>query len=113
VAMANVAGPLPKSAAFQSSGGSLLLMVSGSAYRPQNMPGPMAVTVQLDAQNLGELRAFTNEAFSHRPFVERSFVVATAGSGTHTINLLAGADTLTDSNDFFNVTVIEFDPGGK
>jgi hypothetical protein len=111
--MANAAGPLPKSAAFQSSGGSLLLMVSGSAFRPQNMGGPMAVTVQLDAQNLGELRAFANEGFSHRPLVERSFVVTTAGPGTHTINLLAGAETLSDGNDVYNVTVIEFDPGGK
>jgi hypothetical protein len=113
VAMANVPGPLPKSAAFQSSGGSLLLMVSGSAFRPQNMAGLMTVTVQLDAQNLGDVRAFTNEAYSHRPLVERSFFVSTAGPGTHTINLLAGADTLSDPNDYFNVTVIEFDPGGK
>jgi hypothetical protein len=111
VAMANVAGPLPKSGSFQSAGGQLLLTVTASAYKPPEMTGTLTISVQLDGSALGELKVYTNEPFSHKAFPGRSFL-ATAAAGAHTVTLTAGAVTTSDVNDYFNVTVLEFDQGG-
>ena len=102
--MANVAGPLPKSIAFTSKGGPLLLIVSGSAYTGTG--GPFGATVQLDAATVGTLSAYSNETFSHKAFPTRVLRVA-APAGSHTLVLLADATTTTDQNDPFSVTVVE------
>src|SRR5262245_8671083 len=44
----NEPGPLPKSVAFTTGGGPLLLIISGSAYRGAT-DGTISATVQLDA----------------------------------------------------------------
>jgi hypothetical protein len=106
--MNNVPGPLPKTATFQSAGGSLLLMVSGSAWSA--LPGTISATVTLDGGEIGELRSFTNEPSSHKAFPQRSLVVPSIGAGNHTIAITPSATTLTDGNDYFSVTVVEFAP---
>jgi hypothetical protein len=104
--MNNVTGPLPKSVAFQSGGGPLLLIVSGSAWKSAG--GVMTVTVQLDAANVGDIVGFTNEAGSHKALVSRAFKVD-AAAGNHTLQLLTGATAATnvDTSDYFSVTVVE------
>lgn len=113
VPMNNLAGPLPRTATFQTSGGGpVVLMVSGTAFKSPGMTGIMSVTVQLDGVTLGELRFYANEAFSHKTFPTRTFVVPAPPAGAHTVTLLVGAATATDVNDSYNVTVLELDPGG-
>jgi hypothetical protein len=108
VVMNNVAGALPKSATFQSAGGTLLLMVSGSGW--SSAPATIAVKAHLDGGELGELRTFTNEPASHKAFPSRTFVVPAVAAGSHTITLAAVAGTNTDLNDYFSVTVVELGP---
>jgi len=105
VVMNNVPGPLTKSVAFPSTGGTLLLVVSGSAFA--DAPGPMVVTVQLDAVTLGDLRTYTNEPSSHKAFPTKVFRVANSPAGNHTLVLTANTVTTTDGFDVFNATVIE------
>lgn len=98
-------GALPKAIAFTTNGNPIALIVSGSAYSG-TAGAQIAVTVQLDAANIGELRTYTNEGGSHKAFPTRVIRVA-AAAGSHTLNLLNGAGTTTDGNDFFSVTVVE------
>jgi hypothetical protein len=100
----NMAGPLPKSVAFSSNGGPLLLVLAGTGYL--GVAGHIGVTAQLDAKSVGTLSAFTNEANSHKTFPTRVLKVA-AAAGTHTLILLPDPTTLTDTNDPFSVTVVE------
>jgi hypothetical protein len=107
VVMDNSPGPLTttgKTAMFTSSGGQLLVMVSGSAF--DNAGGLLEVAVQLDGNTIGQLAESTNEGGSHRAFPARTFSAMPA-AGTHTIGLIGSASTETDTADFFNVTVVE------
>ena len=107
--MNNTAGPLGatgKMASFTSSGGPLLVIVSGTAWAAG--ANSLIVTVQLDGTNLGSLTAYTNEGASHKTLPTRVFSVPAAAAGNHTVGILAGAtDVVTDSNDYFSVTVVE------
>jgi hypothetical protein len=104
--MDQVAGPLPatgKTAMFASSGGLLLVQVSGSAFAASAVALDLAI--QFDGNVVGHLTVTTNEAFSHKAFPTRLFPV-TAQAGNHTIGLIPGAATVTDG-DLFSVVVVE------
>lgn len=105
VVMDNVAGGLPKNVAFMSNGGPLLLLISGTAWKSGG-GGPISVTAQLDAQSVGDLVGFTNEASSHKALISRALKVE-AAAGTHTLSLANGPGTTTDLSDSFSVTVVE------
>jgi hypothetical protein len=91
-------------AMFTSSGGPLLVIVSGTAYRGAG--NTMDIAVQLDGTSLGDLVGYTNEVGSHKALPTRVFSV-TPSAGSHTIALIAVSATATDSNDYFSITVVE------
>jgi hypothetical protein len=99
-----LAGALPLDFTFTTGGGTLLVMVSGSAYSATG--GGIGATVSLDGTGLGTLFTYTNEAGSHKAFPAQSFVVQRP-AGSHTVSFAAVAGTLTDGNDPFYVTVLE------
>lgn len=112
VVMNNVPGPLTtmtvpvKTATYTASGANpLLLLVSGSAY--DSTMNTLNVTIQFDGAMVGQLTGFTNELNSHKTLPARAIVIPTPAAGAHTIGLLTTAPTVTDTNDFFNVTVVE------
>ena len=63
VVMNQTTGALPKSGGLTTAGGTLLLHASGSAYLGGG--GTIAVDVRIDGASVGQLRGYTNEAFSH------------------------------------------------
>jgi hypothetical protein len=102
-------GPIPTgglTAMYTSSGGPLVLVVSGSAWA--TAATLLDVAVQFDGQVVGHLKEYTNEAASHKAFPTRVLTPATTPTaGPHTIGLLVGAGTTVDATDFFSVTVVE------
>jgi hypothetical protein len=116
-------GPLPRQAFYPSSGGKLLIMASGSGYRPSsaNGPGLIGMRVVVDGVVRGFAQVFTNERNSHKAFVSNTAVVSGLPAVAHTIGLQPMTDsacgtvnegpktycTTTDGNDSFDVTVIE------
>lgn len=107
----NKPGALPMSGDLTTSGGRLLITVSGSAYRAATA-GTLGVDVSIDGIGVGAINGFTNEAASHKTLPSRSFIVQQGvgigvGGGVHTLTLSAQPDTVTDANDYFNVTVLE------
>ncbi len=98
---------LPRtSAAFTTSGGTLMITASASGFST-SVNATLTVNVQLDAGTVATLNFFTNEASSHKPLVPATVFVSGVAPGSHTVALSAGAGTLTDFNDYSQVTVIE------
>ena len=103
-------GGLPlKSAVFTTSGGTLMIIASGSGWK--GVGGIIGMSILLDdnsAAPLGEVKGFTNEINSHKAFTCNALIKTGVAAGSHTITLSALSATNTDYNDFFNVTVLEF-----
>ena len=92
---------------FTSSGGTLLLFASGSGFR-NNVGGILGMRVLIDNMEVAAVKAFTNEASSHKAFPPSFSVVTSIGAGSHTLDLIPlDANTRTDVNDYFNVMVLE------
>ena len=109
VVMDNVTGALPatgKTAVFTTAGGPLMIIASGMGWQPAS-GGTLDVAVQLDGNTIGHLKGFTNETGSHKTLPTKVFQVPAPMAGSHTLGLIASATT-TDTNDYFNVTVIEY-----
>ncbi len=102
------AGPLPKTAQFQShEGTTLLILASGSGYAG-NTVKTIGMDVQIDGKSYGGVKVVTNEGNSHKAFVANPIVASTVQAGSHTLTLAKlGTDTITDSHDNFNVTILE------
>lgn len=107
-------GPLPKQSTFTSNGGPLLILASGSGWRPCSVTVPsgqppltqMAIT--LDGQTKGFATILTNECDEHHAFPLTPLLVSGVGAGTHTLKLEVGSSfTQTDSTDRFDAVVIE------
>jgi hypothetical protein len=91
---------------FQTGGGDLAIIASGSAWWKD--PTTLDVGVNLDGSALGHLLVHTNEGSSHKAFPTKVFHIGPLTPGTHTIGLSLGNDTTTvDFLDFLNLTVIE------
>ena len=105
----NRPGPLPLSERFTTSGGKLLIAVSGSGYRALDAgAGLLGIDVLIDGVKVGSINGFTNEPESHKTLPSRTFYLQQgAAVGMHTLTISAQLDTLTDGNDFFNATIIE------
>jgi len=107
----NQTGPLNISATFYTGGGTLILFVSGSAFKDSVAApkyGTIGMTIWIDNTKLGEeVRAYTNETGSHKALV--SFPIITKrDAGNHTIELRPLDDTVKmDYNDYFRVTILE------
>jgi hypothetical protein len=107
VVLDGVPGPIPTAGLitpYTSTGGPLVIVVSGSGSYPAGTP--MEIDVQFDGVVIGKLKEYTNEANSHKAFPTRALRAAPA-AGAHNIGLLALPGTGTDLNDYFSVTVIE------
>ena len=101
-------GPLPLQTQFTSSGGTLLVFASGSGFRGGNTAGVIGMTIRINGVNMATNNGFTNEGSSHRSFPSAFVTVTSVDAGTHTLQLVArDSNTLTDFNDFFNVTILE------
>ncbi len=105
----NRPGPLPLSERFTTSGGKLLITVSGSGYRALEAGGgPLGIDVLIDGVKVASINGFTNEPESHKTLPSRTlYLQQGAAVGMHTLTISAHVDTTTDANDFFNATIIE------
>jgi hypothetical protein len=91
---------------FQSSGGPILVEVSGSGFSA--VAGRViGVNIAVDGIEAGQARTYTNEASSHKSFVANASPLVGLGAGTHTVSLTPRSGTSTDANDFFTVVVHE------
>lgn len=91
---------------FSTSGGSVLLSVSGTGYNPGG-DGLIGVDIYVDGTRRGRARCYTNEAYSHKTFSSGFIVVSGLSAGSHNITFGNYSGTAFDSNDFFNVSVVE------
>jgi hypothetical protein len=104
----NTNGALPKEGTYQKRrGGTLIVSAAGSGYSAtENKTIGMGVFV--NGKQVGTAQVYTNEKDSHKAFVPAFAVVNKVGKGPVKIELKAlNADTKTDQNDFFRVTVEE------
>jgi hypothetical protein len=96
-----------KSRPFNTSGGTLLVFVSGSAFTGTASALPLEVDVRFDdGATIARLTVSTNEGLSHKGFPTR-VVKVDAPAGSHTLTFVAGANTTIDNFDFFSATVVE------
>jgi hypothetical protein len=98
-------GALPIEATFKTSGKPVLINAAGSGYGAAG--SQIGMLVRVDGIARGEVKSFTNEASSHKAFVENDIAVTNLGPGTHTLKLEVLSGTTTDANDFFTVSVLE------
>jgi len=101
--------PHPIKATFTSNGGPLLIQFHGSAWSPQKSSG-IGANLLLDGAVIATAQAFTNEANSHKALVLVNVFTCSVRAGTHTFTVEAALspDTKIDQNDFFTITVIEY-----
>ena len=100
------AGPLPiTSAAFTTNGGTLIIFASGSGYSSSG--GNIGMSVELDGTWVGGVVGYTNEGNSHKAFVANQIIVTGIPAGSHTISLVPQGVTLTNSDDAYDVAVLE------
>jgi len=103
--MNQVQGALPKSVGFSSGGGTLVIIYSGTGWRQG--AGNVGMNLLLDNVVVSTTRSWTNESQSHKAFTTNIHVQANVAAGNHTIALTVIPETVTDVNDWFNVTVLE------
>jgi hypothetical protein len=99
-------GALPLEGTFTSAGRALVIRAAGSGFSG-TAGSRLGMWVSIDGVPRGEVRSYTNEASSHKPFVPNEFVVTGVPAGGHTLELDALPGTSSDGNDVFSVTVTE------
>lgn len=103
--LTNVVGPLPLSgSSFTTRGGSLLLLVAGSAY-PNATSTQINLNIKVDGTLKGTISQLSN-AIAHTRLAG-PLLVTDIAAGSHTVTLEVGANTVTDTGDFFSVVVVE------
>jgi hypothetical protein len=102
----NHAGPLPLGKAFQSSGGSFLIFVSGSLWSNNNSSPLMQAGIYLDGEQVQTCQEFANSTGSHMSLVPVLFTTGKQPAGNHVIELRV-LNGISDQNDYYNVTVVE------
>jgi hypothetical protein len=108
--ISNRPGPLPLSGTFTSQGGALLILVSGSGKRRSNvLPGIIGMDVRLDDKEIGKCQAFGDAEGKRGTFVPVFITVSGVSPGRHDVVLHPFSRTETDDNDFFNVTIVEYE----
>lgn len=99
-------GGLPVSGGFDSDGGTVVLFVSGSAWR-DDVAGTCGVDVLVDGTSVGTVTTFTNEIGSHKALVSAPIVLARLAAGPHTVELQPLSGTSSDFNDPYRVMALE------
>jgi len=98
-------GPLPLTVNFNSPGDiAAYISVNGSVWT-QNANTMIGIQVQLDGQNLGQAKIFSNGVSTHRAVVPVYLPVKLSYGKPHTLVLSATSGTLSDLNDFFTVVL--------
>lgn len=94
----------PRNGSFTSSGGTLMIYASGSAYNSSGHV--LQVDVVVDGTVRGSLNALTNEFNSHKTLVSDVIIVSGLSAGSHSVNLTLVYGN-SDSNDYSQVTIME------
>ena len=111
--MSNRSGPLPLSGTFTTRGGALLILVSGSGTRRADvLPGIIGMDIRLSDKEIGKCQVFVDEQGKRGTFVPVFITVSGMSPGEHALLLHPFSRTETDDNDFFNVTIIEYETTG-
>lgn len=99
------AGPLPIKATFQALGDlPTYLEVNGSVWS-QTANVVIGIAVNLDGQNVGQAKIFSNGPATHRAVVP-AYIPIKLSQGPHTITLSAATgQTVSDFNDFYTVVI--------
>jgi hypothetical protein len=101
----NKAGPLPLGRRFQSSGGSFLIFVSGSLS--SNSTQLMQLGIFLDGEQVQTCQEWVNPTGIHMSLVPVLFTTDKQPAGNHVMELRV-VNGISDINDYYNVTVVEF-----
>jgi len=100
-------GDLGKERQFTTSGGSLIIAVSGSASAEKRNT-ILDIAVVLDGAIIGHLTGDASEGIKRTRLPAAIFEVPASSTGGHSITLRAGnSATITDADDLFDVSVIE------
>ena len=101
-------GPMPLTASFKSSGGTLLISFSGSGYAASPNYGVLiGADIYLDGSFVDASYIYANSSDLHMAFMPKT-IVTHAAAGSHSITLQNyGSYTTTDGVDNFNITVEE------
>ena len=99
------AGPLPIKASFQPLGDlPVYVEVNGSVWS-QTANVMLGIKVNLDGNDVGSAKIFSNGPATHRAVVP-AFIPVKLSHGSHTITLSAdNAQTVSDFNDFYTVVI--------
>jgi len=99
------AGPLPIKATFQALGDlPTYLSVNGSVWS-QSANVLIGIKVNLDGQDVGHAKIFSNGTATHRAVVP-TYIPIKLSHGPHTLTLSADtAQTVSDFNDFYTVVI--------
>ena len=98
-------GPLPIRATFNYQGdGSVGFYVGGSAWTKSVQS--IGAQLLLDGNSLGFVWVYANEANSHKALMPKLLSVKMT-LGQHEVALVAWEGTVTDSNDYFVVQIID------
>ena len=99
--------PFPVNATFESTGGPLLIQFAASGW--SSKAGTIiSAELQVDGATVVTTKVCTNEATSHKTMVPVAVKTCSIRAGNHTVTVKPGADTNLDQNDFFTITVWEF-----
>ena len=78
-------GPLPISAVFNSGGGTLVIIFSGSGWA--NSVGNIGVFITINGVSVGNARTWTNETSSHKAFTTQALVLKGYAAGALTLGI--------------------------
>jgi hypothetical protein len=105
VIFVNQPGALPLNTIFKSpSDLPVILAVSGSAWA-ESGGKLVGMDIAVDGKVLGSAMVYCNEPGSHRALIP-VLIPMQLSIGEHKLALTARANTLTDFNDYFNVTLL-------
>ena len=99
------AGPLPINVTFQAPGDEpMYLEINGSVWS-QSANEVIGIGVNLDDQEVGHARIFSNGSATHRPVVP-AYIPIKLSEGQHTLSLFPDTEqTVSDFNDFYTVVI--------
>ena len=94
-------GPLPINVTFQAPSNSpMYLEINGSVWS-QSANQIIGIGVNLDNQEVGHARIFSNGTATHRAVVP-AYIPIQLSEGQHTLTLFSDTEqTVSDSNDFY------------
>ena len=92
---------------FSTGGGTLLIKVGVSAWT-STTETLLSCGIQIDGTSLGFTNIYANPVSTHMAMVTNDLVLRNVPAGSHTLNLMAEANVITDNNDRVCVLILEF-----